>query len=756
MEAVDDEEFSRIVGGCMKKKRQIPIRIISLFLAGILLWETPATAYAEEVLTAPIQQTAVQQDTQTGDIGPENETETAANNEDETGKNPIQEESDQEEQQEQVTLAEVALHAEASGYNRIILTWDKNEQATGYKIYRKQGDEEYSLLKNIESGDTLRYVDTGLMFDTLYEYKICAVKDIDGEEQIGEESDPVSQRTTLERAEMSSVESLDYQTLQVSWNQVTGADGYEIYRSENTDQWNQVGQAGTDAGCTYIDKGLRLGTEYSYKVRAYRMSNGNRVYSDDSDTMSGHTELQKVLNLKAAAVRYDIIKLTWEKAGAQKYEIWYQAEGSEDWTYAATTIGTTYQVTNVICGEKYNFKVRGLMEQDGNLNYGEDSDPVTQMTTIAVPSVKIQELRYNRIRIGWSAVPGAQKYEIYYSPHGETDVFQYLGTTSELTFTHQDRKLGHTYYYKIKAIRQKYTTDFSKVVSGKTRLDALTGLNASRSSDGKTITLRWDGVEGVETYEIYRSGGDGYTMIASTTSTSYKDQNCSQTVTYTYKVVGKLGTYTTEASVRAAGQNMTTYGIDVSAYQGVVDWSSVADSGVNFAMLRIITGSSSNSTTLDTQFENNYRRARRNGIKVGVYRYSYATTASAARREARKIIEALDGRTLDYPVALDMEASSVLNSTSKSDRTRIVRAFKEEIESAGYRFVLYANLNWLNNYLDMNALSDCEVWIARYRDFDRGHGYTGGGKVTMWQYTSSGRVNGISGSVDRDVCYKTY
>ena len=56
----------------------------------------------------------------------------------------------------------------------------------------------------------------------------------------------------------------------------------------------------------------------------------------------------------------------------------------------------------------------------------------------------------------------------------------------------------------------------------------------------------------------------------------------------------------------------------------------------------------------------------------------------------------------------------------------------------------------------MNALSDCEVWIARYRDFNRGHGYTGGGKVTMWQYTSTGRVSGISGNVDRDVSYKSY
>ena len=94
--------------------------------------------------------------------------------------------------------------------------WEKNERETGYKIYRKQGDQEYSLLKNIESGDTLRYADTGLMFDTLYEYKICAVEKLDGEELLGEESDSVAQRTTLESAKMSSVDSLDYQTLQVS------------------------------------------------------------------------------------------------------------------------------------------------------------------------------------------------------------------------------------------------------------------------------------------------------------------------------------------------------------------------------------------------------------------------------------------------------------------------------------------------------------------------------------------------------------
>ena len=189
--------------------RRTLIRITSLFLAGILLWETSASAYAEELVNESIQQTIVQEKSLAEDTESAEETEIPSNDEE-----VISEElapKGPEETEEREPLEKVTLYTAASGYNRIILTWEKNERATGYKIYRKQGDQEYSLLKNIESGDTLRYADTGLMFDTLYEYKICAVEELDGEE-----SDSVAQRTTLESAKMSSVDSLDYQTLQVS------------------------------------------------------------------------------------------------------------------------------------------------------------------------------------------------------------------------------------------------------------------------------------------------------------------------------------------------------------------------------------------------------------------------------------------------------------------------------------------------------------------------------------------------------------
>ena len=164
--------------------RRTLIKITSLFLAGILLWETPASAYAEELVNESIQQTIVQEKSLAEDTESAEETEIPSNDEE-----VISEElapKGPEETEEREPLEKVTLYTAASGYNRIILTWEKNERATGYKIYRKQGDQEYSLLKNIESGDTLRYVDTGLMFDTLYEYNICAVEELDGEELAGE------------------------------------------------------------------------------------------------------------------------------------------------------------------------------------------------------------------------------------------------------------------------------------------------------------------------------------------------------------------------------------------------------------------------------------------------------------------------------------------------------------------------------------------------------------------------------------------
>ena len=199
------------------------------------------------------------------------------------------------------------------------------------------------------------------------------------------------------------------------------------------------------------------------------------------------------------------------------------------------------------------------------------------------------------------------------------------------------------------------------------------------------------------------------------------------------------------------------YGIDVSSHQGTIDWKKVADDDIDFAMLRVVSGGLSNMQR-DTTFKENYDGARNAGIKVGAYKYCYATSRTQARKEAEAVIKALNGRSLDYPIVLDVEDKDAIMSDSISNerRTEIILAFKKEIEDAGYKFALYANLNHLNTKLEDDLLEDTDIWIARYRDLDRGHGYDGEGNVVMWQYSSTGSVKGISGNVDLNVSYKKY
>lgn len=193
------------------------------------------------------------------------------------------------------------------------------------------------------------------------------------------------------------------------------------------------------------------------------------------------------------------------------------------------------------------------------------------------------------------------------------------------------------------------------------------------------------------------------------------------------------------------------YGVDVSAYNGNVIWSSVKNSGNEFAMLRITT----RNNRVDATFEQNYNQAIANGVRVGVYKYGYATTVAQAKAEAQSVIRTLNGRKLSFPVAYDVE-DATQQVLGKEKLTQIIDAFQKEIENAGYKFMIYSNTNWLNNYIDMNHYADEDVWVARYRSFGLGHGYTGKGNVTIWQFTSKGSVPGISGYVDRNVAYKLY
>ncbi len=196
---------------------------------------------------------------------------------------------------------------------------------------------------------------------------------------------------------------------------------------------------------------------------------------------------------------------------------------------------------------------------------------------------------------------------------------------------------------------------------------------------------------------------------------------------------------------------MEIKGIDVSSNQGKPDWAKVSKSGIKFAILRV-----HQKTGIDSSFEYNYKGCKSNGILVGGYKYSYALTPAQAIDEAEDVIAALNGRGLDFPVFYDLEWSNQ-RTLSKQAIENIAAAFLTRMKKAGYKVGIYCNLDWYNNVL-LNTLKKYDCWIARYPANDNGTVQTrlkppvGVG----WQYSSKGKVSGISGNVDMDVFYKDY
>lgn len=195
----------------------------------------------------------------------------------------------------------------------------------------------------------------------------------------------------------------------------------------------------------------------------------------------------------------------------------------------------------------------------------------------------------------------------------------------------------------------------------------------------------------------------------------------------------------------------TALGVDVSYHQGKIDWSKVS-SVMDFAMIRLgYRGNKSGEIHKDTQADYNLQEARANGLDIGVYFYSQAISQEEAREEAHFVLEQLADMPLEYPVVYDWEYSGSSTRTANMTRQEITAcalAFCREIQQAGYKPMVYFNLEMAITGLDLEAVEEYDFWFALYRDrMD----FTNA--VDMWQYTDSGKVPGIKGKVDVNLAF---
>ena len=226
--------------------------------------------------------------------------------------------------------------------------------------------------------------------------------------------------------------------------------------------------------------------------------------------------------------------------------------------------------------------------------------------------------------------------------------------------------------------------------------------------------------------------------------TYYYDPATHQPVTGQQVIQGNIYTFGADGAL-----NRTARGIDVSKFQGSIDWNAVKNDGITFAIIRCgYRGYGSGALVEDSTYRRNIQGAINAGLKVGVYFYSQAVNEQEAVEEASMVLSLVSGYSLPLGVYYDTESVSGgrANALSAAERTACAVAFCETIRGAGYRAGVYSYASWFYNALNFANISKYNIWIAQYRD-KLSFSY----KYNIWQYTGSGRVNGISKPVDMNI-----
>lgn len=211
-----------------------------------------------------------------------------------------------------------------------------------------------------------------------------------------------------------------------------------------------------------------------------------------------------------------------------------------------------------------------------------------------------------------------------------------------------------------------------------------------------------------------------------------------------YGISAVLGGLKTFVPYEEEAKGAIARGIDVSYWNQNIDWKKAAADNVQFAMLATRFRGEE-----DPFFSANADAASKEGIRLGAYLYSYATTVQMAEEEADFVLRVIKDYPISFPVVFDAEDAGTLGTLSPSEISQIIQAFCNKIAAAGYYPMVYANDYWVNNKIDMSALN-YDVWVARYQER-----YTYASPA-MWQASNTGSVNGISGNVDINYLYKDY
>lgn len=231
--------------------------------------------------------------------------------------------------------------------------------------------------------------------------------------------------------------------------------------------------------------------------------------------------------------------------------------------------------------------------------------------------------------------------------------------------------------------------------------------------------------------------------IGRTGETKHTCDVCQYTYTSDYVWYSDIFT-----GAKGDGNGVLAKGVDVSYHNEEIDWEKVKSAGIDYVIIRAgYTGKK------DVKFEEYYEGARAAGLDIGCYFYTYSTTVEGAKRDAEFLLNILKGKKFEYPIYFDMEDPSQLE-LSTDLRMKMLETFCTILSDNGFFPGLYTNNNWLLNYWHEEAVTTLyDVWYARYGSYPAGKFDS---EYGMWQYTETGKIDGITGDVDLNYSYKDY
>ncbi len=274
-----------------------------------------------------------------------------------------------------------------------------------------------------------------------------------------------------------------------------------------------------------------------------------------------------------------------------------------------------------------------------------------------------------------------------------------------------------------------------------------------KTSDGKFVEAKYA--------DYYNDKAVFYKKVTKAASYKYTGWQNLDGKTYFYDKNGNV--VTGEQVIQGAKYNFAsdgalitgsgTLGIDVSKWNGNIDWNAVKNSGISYVIIRCgYRGSTTGAMIEDPKFKTNIKGANAAGLKVGIYFFSQAVNEVEAVEEASMTINLIKNYSISYPVFLDVEPSGGRgDNIDRNMRTKVIKAYCETLRNSGYTAGVYANKTWLTSYMNVGELGSYKIWLAQYNTAP-----TYSGRIDLWQYTSKGQVNGISGHTDLNLSYLGY